>query len=715
MRPFAVPALLILLASCSSASGQRVRPPEPNQRTFDYPATQRGNTVDVIHGQRVADPYRWLEDGTQQRVKTWVTHQDKFARDYVRALPLRDAYKKRLTELSYYDAISAPRRYGDKYFYSRKHKTKEKSVVYWRQGKDGPEQTLIDPNTLSRDGSISLGGWQPSHNGEYVAYRLKKNNADHAILYVMTVQTGTTSQQDVIEGARYAYPSWTPDNRGFFYTRLPMDKKIPIADLPGHAHVRYHRLGTDPSDDPIYYKATGDPKTFVSAEASRDGKYLIVSISHGWTSTDVWVKELSASHGEPGTGYKPLAVGIQARFHVAAWQDYFYIHTDMDAPRYRLLRTRSTELARDRWQQVVPQSDATLRGFNIVGNHLALTYMRNASSELEVRTLPGALVRKVTLPGIGSSAGLRGNENDDEAYFSFSSYTQAPQIYKTSVQTGDTKLWAQVELPVDTSHMKVEQVWYPSKDGTKISMFIVRRTDTPLNGQNRVILFGYGGFNQSLTPSFSTSIVTWLEKGGIYAVANLRGGGEYGEQWHEAGMLLRKQNVFDDFIYAAKYLSASGYTSPRHIGIYGASNGGLLVGAAMVQQPALFGAVVCSVPLLDMIRYHQFGSGKTWISEYGSAQDKRQFAALHAYSPYHRVVKGTRYPAMLMLAADADDRVDPMHARKFTAAIQWASASARPAIMRVETNSGHSGADLVKQRVERNADLYAFLHHELSN
>ncbi len=356
----------------------------------------------------------------------------------------------------------------------------------------------------------------------------------------------------------------------------------------------------------------------------------------------------------------------------------------------------------------MPEGDATLEGAAVIGGRLVLTYLRNVATEIEVRTLDGKPIRRVELPGIGT-AGISGFEDQDTAWVSFSSFTTPREIHKTSMRSGKIELWNRVELPVDTSDVVAKQVRYKSKDGTEIPMFLVHKKDVELDGTNPTVLTGYGGFNVSRQPYFSVTAVAWVENGGVFAMANLRGGGEFGEDWHRAGMLLNKQNVFDDFIAAAEYLVREGYTKPQHLAITGGSNGGLLVGAAMTQRPELFGAVVCAVPLLDMVRYHLFGSGKTWIPEYGSSDDEAQFGAIYAYSPYHRIKQGTRYPALLMLAADSDDRVDPMHARKFTAAIQWASDGDAPALIRIEKNAGHGGADLVKQNIEKFADSYAFL------
>jgi prolyl oligopeptidase len=416
---------------------------------------------------------------------------------------------------------------------------------------------------------------------------------------------------------------------------------------------------------------------------------------------------------------------VDARFSVEAWQDRFYVTTNDGASHYRVLRVDPQNPERGAWTELVPEApdavietgpgaaSATTPGAQVLGGHLVVKYIRNASSSLEVRTLDGAPVRTIPLPGIGYSYGMTGNPDEDEAYFDFSSFTQPKEIYRTSIGTGATSLWKKVEVPIDPAPYAVEQVWYPSKDGTQVSMFLVHRKDAPRDGSTPFLLSGYGGFNISKYPLFQSGLYAWLEAGGGYALPNLRGGGEYGEEWHRAGMLDKKQNVFDDFIAAAEYLVAQGYTRPERLAISGGSNGGLLVGAALTQRPDLFAAVSCAVPLLDMIRYHLFGEGKTWIPEYGSAEREADFRYLYAYSPYHHVKAGTRYPAVLFLSADADDRVDPLHARKMAAALQAASTSGKPVLLRIEAHAGHGGADLIKQTVEEQTDRFAFLFHEL--
>ncbi|KYF50079.1 peptidase S9, partial [Sorangium cellulosum] len=671
-----------------------------------YPPTRAVPVKYTLHGVEITDPYRWLEDGDSPEVKEWMKSQDAFTRAELSRLPERDAIAARLKQLFYIDAVSAPRHRKGRYFFSRRHATKEKSIVYWKEGKRGEERALLDPNTWSDDGSVSLGGWDVSWDGKNVAYKVQKNNSDEATIHVMDVASGKRSEVDVIEGGKYAHASWTPSGDGFYYVWLPTDPSIPVADRPGYAEVRFHKLGQDPKLDRVVRGRTGDPRTFLDASLSRDGRFLILTVAHGWTSADVYFRDLRKPGGQ-GVD-KPLAVGRDAHYSVEVYRDRFYVHTDEGAPHYRLFEVDPDRPERAAWKEIVPERpDATLDSVSIVGGHLALSYLKDASSRVEVRSLDGKLVREVPLPGIGTVGGPSGLPDEDEAYFSFESFTSPQEIYATSIKTGETSLYARIDVPVDPSPFTVEQTFFPSKDGTKISMFIVRRKDMKKDGSSRALLYGYGGFQISQTPSFTASMYPWLERGGVYAVANLRGGGEYGEAWHRDGMLLKKQNVFDDFIAAAEHLVREGYTRPERLVVQGGSNGGLLVGAALTQRPELFGAVLCGVPLLDMVRYHLFGSGKTWISEYGSADDPEQFKALHAYSPYHRVEPGTRYPAVLLLSADSDDRVDPMHARKFAAALQAASAGG-PVLLRVERNAGHGGADLIKAAVEKGADQISF-------
>jgi prolyl oligopeptidase len=704
-RPDAGLLILVPLLALALARPSRARAADPSPRPV-VPPTRTTDAADVLHGVTVRDPYRWLEDEKSPEVQAWMKAQDDAARQSLASLPQRAAIAARLKDLLYVDSLGAPVHRGSRYFFTRRHADREKSIVYWKEGPDGAEKVLLDPNGWSSDGSAGLGGWSVSWDGTKVAYQKKVNNSDEATLTVMDVATGKVSDLDAIEGAKYAYASWTPDGSAFYYTHLPVDPKIPSSERPGWADVRLHRIGTDPNTDAIVKEKLGDPTAFQHVVITRDGRFLFLVVSHGWTSSDVSFRDLEKDASL--SSWTPLAVGVKAHFEVDNFGRTLFVKTDDGAPRGRVFAVDPAKPARAAWKEIVPERrDASLQSFGVVGGKLALEYLKSASSLLEVRNLDGTLLREVPLPGIGSASNLSGRDDEDEAHFSFTSYTTPTAIYRTSVRTGATSLYFQVKVPADVSPYTVTQVFYPSKDGTRVSMFIVHRKDFKRDGSARAILEGYGGFLVSLTPAFSASLFPWLERGGIYAVPNLRGGGEYGEEWHERGMLLKKQNVFDDFAAAAAYLEKEKWTSPGRLVLRGGSNGGLLLGAAITQHPELFRVALCGVPLLDMVRYHLFGSGKTWISEYGSADDAAQFKALYAYSPTHHVKAGTKYPSVLLLSADSDDRVDPMHARKFAAELQAASTGG-PVLLRIEKHAGHGGADLVKSAVEARADEYAF-------
>ncbi|HWE29394.1 MAG TPA: prolyl oligopeptidase family serine peptidase [Polyangia bacterium] len=680
-----------------------------------YPETKRDAVVDDVHGVKIPDPYRWLEDAGKPDVKAWMAAEDKLARGVLSQLPGRDKLIARLKELLYLETFTPPHHFGNRYFYTRRHKDKEKAILYWKEGAGGDEKVLLDPNTLSPDGSTSLGVWNPSWDGKTLVYGLKPNNSDETILHVMNVATGKVSDVDVIAGGKYAGPSWTPRGDGFYYVWVPpLSDTLTPAERPGYAELRFHALGADPASDKVVHQRTGNPQTFLGGYLSKDGHWLIAVIQHGWNASDVYYRDMRSKD----LAWRPFVVGKPFIYNIDAHKDVFYVTTNEDAPRWRVFRVDPRHADRASWREIVAErKDVVIESANVLGNRLMVRTMRNASSGLEVRDLHGTLVRQVALPGIGTVGGVVGDEDDDEAYFSFESFTTTPRSYKTSMQKGGAELFYEVKVPVDATPYTVEQVWYPSKDGTNISMFIVRRKDMPKDGTTPFMLTGYGGFQVSMTPSFGPSLFPWLDAGGGYALPNLRGGGEYGEEWHKAGMREHKQNVFDDFAAAAEWLIANKYTRADKLAIRGGSNGGLLMGAAVTQHPELFRAVICAVPLLDMLRYHLFGSGKTWIPEYGSAEDPKEFEWINGYSPYQKVKSGTKYPALLMMSADSDDRVDPMHARKMTAALQWAQGGGpkdgRPVLMRIEKHSGHGGADLVKQAVEQSADSYAFLMYEL--
>jgi prolyl oligopeptidase len=682
-------------------------PPKPKHA---WPDTRTVDVSDKLHGVVVRDPYRWLEDEHAPDVQAWMKAEDDYARGELAKMPGRAELEARMKELLYYDAIGAPVHRGNRYFYSRKDATKEKTVVYWKEG--NTDKVLFDPNEWSKDGSKGLHGWFPSYDGKHVAYAVSEHNSDETEMHVIDVATGK-DLPDVITGTKYAAASWTPDGKGFYYTWVPAadGKTVTTAERPGFAELRFHALGSDPAKDPIVHDATHDAETFLGGYVSRDGHWLIASVQHGWNSSDIYFTDAR----KKGDKWQTLVAGVAANFDVDVWRDRFYVRTNDGAPRYRVFEVDPLHPARDKWKEIVAQTDATLESITVLGEHLVLGYLSNATSRLAVTDLHGKPAHDIALPPLGSVGGLAGNPDEDTAYASYTSFTEPQVIYKLSIKTGKVDEYTRVKVPFHPEQFTTDQVFFPSKDGTKISMFIIHRKDVTPNGANPTILYGYGGFNINMTPAFAGSRAVWLEKGGVYAIPNLRGGGEYGEDWHKAGMLLNKQNVFDDYIAAAEYLIAQNWTSKQHLAISGGSNGGLLVGAALTQRPDLYRAVICAVPLLDMLRFHLFGSGKTWVPEYGSAEDAAQFKALWAYSPYRVAIDaGPRaYPAVLFDSADHDDRVDPLHARKLAAVLQANQTADTPILLRIERNAGHGGADMVKQQVERAADQLAFLLHEL--
>jgi prolyl oligopeptidase len=681
-----------------------------------YPAARKVDASDTYFGVKVADPYRWLEDGKSPEVQKWVSEQNDLARSYLDALPGRGAFAWRYARLLHTDTISAPDRAGDRYFFMKRKADQEKSVLYWRSVTDpsATDHVLIDPNQFIATDNSSLGAWTPTLDGKLLAYSLKPNNADEATMYVMDVDTGQNLPGEVIAGAKYAEASWLPDGSGFIYTYLPPGDPVHLENRPGLAVVRYHKFGTDQKNDPIIHAKTGDPTKFIGAGVSRDGKWLFFEQENGGNRNDIYYQPLK---GQPTADladtWKPIVVGQDFSYSLEAWKGQGYILTNEGAPHYRVFKVSLDDPQRSKWKEIIPQSPTyVLSGADVVGNCLVLNGLENVASRIEIRDLNGKLMRQLALPDIGT-AGAGGDPGYDELFYDFDSFTQPPEIFKTSVTHDAATLWFKLDMPVDPSPYTVEQKYFLSKDGARVPMFIVHRKDILLNGTTPFVIYGYGGFDIDQLPGFSAGIYLWLESGGGFALVNLRGGGEFGEQWHQDGMLLKKQNVFNDCIAAANYLTNEGYTSANRLAVRGGSNGGLLVGAVITQRPDLFRAAVCEAPLLDMVRFTLYGGGKTWLPEYGSPEDEEQFKALYAYSPYHHVVPGTAYPAVLFCTPQNDDRVAPMHALKMAAALQAATGSPNPILLRVETQSGHGGSDQISKTVQMGADIWSFLIHEL--
>jgi prolyl oligopeptidase len=681
-----------------------------------YPPTRTVDVSDVYFGVKVADPYRWLEDGKSPEVQAWLAAQNKFARSYLDALPDRAALKTRYGQLLHIDTISAPDRAGDRYFYMKRKANQEKAVLYWRSATDpqSPEHVLIDPNQFIATNNAALGSSSATLDGKLLAYTLKPNNADEATLYVKNVESGNDLPGEKIDGAKYAEPSWLPDGSGFVYTYLPPANPAHPEERPGLAVVRYHRLGTDSKKDPVIHAKTGDATKFIGAYVSRDGKWIFFEQENGGNRNDLYYQPLK---GQPSASiankWKPIVVGKNFSYSLTPWKGQGYIVTNEDAPHYRLFKVSLDDPRRTNWREIIPESPTLiLQGIDVVGNRLVLDGLENVTSRIDILDLNGKLIRHLKLPGIGT-AGAEGDADHDELFYEFNNFTQPPEIFQTSVTNDAETLWAKIDFPVDPSPYVVEQKFFASKDGTQVPMFIVHRKDIVLDGRTPFLITGYGGFDISELPSFWPGAYPWLEAGGGFAMVNLRGGGEFGEKWHQEGMLLKKQNVFDDCIAAAEFLVHEGYTKPERLALRGGSNGGLLAGAVLTQRPDLFRAVVCEVPLFDMLRYDQFESGRTWVPEYGSSQDPEQFKALYAYSPYQHVKPHTPYPAVLICTAANDDRVDGMHARKMAAALQAATSSSHPILLRVEQQSGHGGGDDVSKTIDYGTDIWGFLIHEL--
>jgi prolyl oligopeptidase len=587
-------------------------------------------------------------------------------------------------------------------------------VLYVREGKeaDGKERVLIDPNQLAADGTIALDWYQPSEDGRYLAYGTSPSGSEMSTLHIIETRTGKLLP-DTIERTRAASIAWKHDNSGFYYTRYPNQGDVPAGQENYNRHVFYHELGTDPLKDPLIFGEGRDPEDWPSVTFGNDGRLLLITVQQGWTKTELFLMDLRA-----GTPPARITTGKNFLYTASVYNGRLYIVTDEDAPRYRVFVTEALDYDRDDWKELIPQTGAVLQSASLWGGKIFTQYEQNATSQLKVFDLQGRMVKELALPAIGSIFGSDGKWDRDEVFYGFQSFTIPPSIYRYDLQSGAASLWAKVDTPsIDPAAYDVQQEWCHSKDGTRVPMFIVHKKGLKQDGLNPTLLTAYGGFNISLTPAFSRTAYLWLEHGGIYAVANLRGGSEFGEDWHRAGMLGKKQNVFDDMTAAAERLISEKYTDKDHLAIQGGSNGGLLMGAMITQRPDLFRAVVCQVPLLDMLHYQDFQIAKLWIPEYGTADNPEQFKWLYAYSPYHHVKAGTEYPAVLFMTADTDTRVDPMHAKKMAAEMQAeaknGSSRTRPILLRIETKAGHGAGKPVTKQIEEFTDVYSFLFWQL--
>ena len=705
---------LFLLAATAYAGddskSQSVPPSAP-------PVAEVKPIIDIFHGTKVLDNYRWLEDGDSPETKKWVEEEMAYTRGMLDRLAGRTAIHKRLTDLLSIGSVTPPMIAGRHYFYTKREGMQNQPILYVRDnvrdGVNGEDRVLVDANTLAADGTIALDWFQPSENGKYVAYGTSPSGSEMSTLHIIETKTGTVLP-DTIERTRAASVAWKLDNTGFYYTRYPQKGEVPAGQEMYNRHVFYHQLGDDPiNDDKRIFGEGRDPEDWPSVSLSNDGRWLLISVSEGWTKSELYLMDV-----KKGTPPTAITTGKNFLYGADVYKDKLYITTNEDAPRYRVFVADAGNYDRESWKELIPQTDAVLQGAAVYGGKLFTQYEQNATSQLKLFDLEGKKLSDVALPAIGAVFGTGGRWNRDEMFYGFQSFTFAPSIYRYDLKDGSTSLWTKVEAPsIDPAAYEVAQEWFKSKDGTRVPMFVVHKKGIPKNGKNPTLLTAYGGFNVSLTPTFSRTAYLWMEHGGIYAVANLRGGAEFGEDWHRAGMLDKKQNVFDDMIAAAEHLIAEKYTDKNHLAIQGGSNGGLLMGAMMTQRPDLFRAVVCQVPLLDMLHYQDFQIAKLWIPEYGTSENAEQFKWLYAYSPYHHVKAGTEYPAILFMTADTDTRVDPMHAKKMAALMQAearnGASRTRPILLRIESKAGHGAGKPVTKQIEEFTDIYSFLFWQL--
>jgi prolyl oligopeptidase len=670
---------------------------------------------DVVQGRKITDPYRWLEDAANPQTQQWVSDEMAYTRSVLDPLPGRDQLHKRLTALMSIGSISAPQIGGKYYFYTRREGSQNQPVLLVREGVDGKDRALVDVNQLAADGTVALDWWVPSDDGKYVAYGTSPSGSEMSTLHVIETATGKLLP-DTIERTRAVSLAWMLDNSGFYYTRYPKKGEVAEGQEVYYRHVFYHALGSDSAKDPFIFGKELGAEDWPEVDLSNHGNWLLITVAQGWTKTDLYVQDL-----RPGAEHKPpvrITEGKNFLYGGEIFNSKIYITSNEDAPRYRMLVVDAASPARSNWKEIVPQNDAVLQGAAIVNGLLLAQYEKNAISGLKLLDTDGKAVGDVRLPAIGSVFGLGGKWDRKEVFFAFHSFTVPDSIYQVNLATHGASLWNKVEAPgIDPDKYEVKQLWFESKDGTRVPMFVFHKTGLVLDGKNPTLLTGYGGFNVSLTPNFVGDRYLWLEHGGVFAVANLRGGAEFGEDWHRAGMLDKKQNVFDDFAAAAEFLISKKYTDKDHLAIRGGSNGGLLMGAALTQHPDLYRAVVCQVPLLDMLRYQNFQIAKLWVAEYGSSEDPKQFDWLYAYSPYHHITQGAEYPAILFMTADTDTRVDPMHAKKMAALMQAEAANGqsreRPILLRIDTKAGHGAGKPIAKQVEDMTDIYSFLFWQL--
>ncbi|MDJ0744550.1 MAG: prolyl oligopeptidase family serine peptidase [Xenococcaceae cyanobacterium MO_167.B27] len=672
-----------------------------------YPITHQDNQIDRYHGIEVKDPYRWLENPDSEATKAWVTAQNEVTFGYLEQIPARETIKQRITEIWNYEKFGILSKQGDRYFYAKNDGLQNQSVIYTLKSLDDEPEVLLDPNTLSEDGTVALSGLSISDDGKLMAYGLSTSGSDWIEYRVREVAT-RKDREDIIKWIKFSSASWTKDNQGFFYSRFDEPKEnTKLEDINYYQKLYYHRLGTPQSEDTLVYHRPDHKEWGFSGNVTEDGRYLIISV---WRGTDPKNLLFYQDLQDPEAEVIELISEFEASYSfIDNDGSTFWVKTDLDAPRRRVIAIDINNPSQKNWQEIIPESENTLQGIGVLNNQFVANYLKDARSQIKIFNLDGTFIRELTLPAIGSAAGFNGKRYDTETFYAFTGFTTPTTIYRYDMITGESTIFRQPQVDFNPEDYQTQQVFYPSKDGTRIPMFITHKKGLKLDGNNPTYLYAYGGFNVSLTPNFSISNLVWMEMGGVYATPNLRGGGEYGEEWHQAGMKANKQNVFDDFIAAAEWLIDNQYTCTEKMAIAGGSNGGLLVGACMTQRPDLFAAALPAVGVMDMLRFHKFTIGWAWCSEYGSPDNEEEFKTLLAYSPLHNLIKGTKYPATLITTADHDDRVVPAHSFKFAAALQEAHLGDNPVLIRIETKAGHGAGKPTTKIIEEITDKWVFL------
>ncbi len=681
--------------------------------TIVYPETMTVDHVDDYHGSEIADPFRWLEDDVRESeaVKSWVDAQNEVTFAYLATIPERQLIAKRMRELWDYERFSLPRKAGGRYFYSYNNGLQNQNVLYTQSSLDADAELLIDPNTWSDDGTVALAGYWPSKDGKYIAYTIQDGGSDWREARVLNVETGDVLD-DYLEWLKFTGLSWVADGSGFYYSRFPATSaEEKYQSLNKDLKVYFHRIGTQQNEDEVTYERPDNPDWGPRGTVTDDGEHLVITISIG---TDDRYSILDQDLTDPDSEPVMIIEGFDYDYSlIGNIGSELFFRTNNGAPKNRLITIDVNKAEPENWREVIAEAEDVLDNVSLIGGRIIAEYMQDAWSVVKIFELDGREAAVVNLPGIGSAFGFNGEADDPETFFGYSSFNMPSTISRLDVSTGEVEVFKQPEVAFDPDDYQVEQVFYESKDGTRVPMFISHRKDVVPDGNRPTMLYGYGGFNISIRPSYSTTRLAWMEMGGVYAVANLRGGGEYGEEWHQAGTKLNKQNVFDDFIAAGEYLIDNNYTNSDKLAIFGGSNGGLLVGAVTNQRPELFGAAIPAVGVMDMLRFHHFTAGRFWTDDYGSADNPDEFAALRAYSPYHNIREGAEYPAILVTTADTDDRVVPGHSFKYAAGIQKAQGGDAPVLIRIETRAGHGAGVPTDKVIEDYADRWAFLVRNL--